>query len=821
MPAPTTINAQRPHAPPKKTRIVRRRGRAHNGIYSDDEIEREARSDTSSDSDVSSLDSATDSETEPASEDVQHTAPAPPTKPAKPLLATPVDWSEMVTGEDMHGAADLPVIDFADLTPAEIERTAPTHAPAPQHRLPRSRSQKATKAVKPPARTSSAPPSVPSPDMLAPDLPQSEHGGESPEPGSSHEHEHEPRHGPMPPRRNGQTARQAYQERLESDPSYVPTVGEFWGHDDRLLDKDLRSLSGWWRGRWQGRGGFRGRGFAPRGRGAFFARTSGQPMPGSENGEPQEMRPSDREWTHDGFEEMKKRDDRRRLIEQPDGAPQRGGFRGGFRGARGGFVSGRGGRGGFGRGGFQSGTQTRTWFAMKPERVWTKHHELFLFSDPALKPRPGQGPGYRIKLPGSDREATVVHAPPRAWPPVVAARGSSSTQTAPTSDDGEKAFTVRLPPRASEEKVVEVEERDQEQVTTVEELSLDDAFTIKPPPPMIPIFPMSAPPAQASFSSAMPPSPPQLEQQQPVEPQQPSPSSAPAQGWITSSPPQPEETKPAPPVLPPLQTVFSPMAAPSPQFGSPYGFAPTPALPPGIVLNQHGMPYEMATGRPVYLQQPMYDVHPRGVLPPHLSMPPPPAPFVPQHLRHPSSMSVSPDFLAHPSPPPMFAETPIFAPPRQSSRIEIRKPTADSDTKKTASPRPSSLRSSVTSSAASSATAPASAAPSSSATIPAPRPAPPAMTSPQQHAVPEFYPTLSPNYAVGSPEQGPPPPVDVQMMGYPQYQQQYYYPPEQYGYAPPPSAYDMQHHPVQYDMYAPPQPQPPHPSDPRAQPVYY
>jgi hypothetical protein len=26
-------------------------------------------------------------------------------------------------------------------------------------------------------------------------------------------------------------------------------VGEFWGHDDRLLDKDLRSLSGWWRGR--------------------------------------------------------------------------------------------------------------------------------------------------------------------------------------------------------------------------------------------------------------------------------------------------------------------------------------------------------------------------------------------------------------------------------------------------------------------------------------------------------------------------------------------------------------------------------------------
>ncbi|TFY72337.1 hypothetical protein EVG20_g668 [Dentipellis fragilis] len=395
----------------------------------------------------------------------------------------------------------------------------------------------------------------------------------------------------------------------------------------------------------------------------------------------------------------------------------------------------------------------------------------------------------------------------------------SGANSATTSDDGEKAFTVRLPPRAGKEKAVEVEievkteARGQEQATTVDELSLDDAFTIKPPPPMIPIFPMSAPPAQASFSSVRPSSP-QLEQQ-------PSPSADLAQGWITSSPPLPEETRPAPPALPPLQTVFSPMAAPSPQFGSPYGFAPTPALPPGIVLNQHGMPYEMATGRAVYLQQPMYDVHPRGVLPPHMSMPPPPAPFAPQHLRHPSSMSVSPDFLAHPSPPPMFAETPIFAPPRQSSRIEIRKPTADPDTKKTTSPRPSSLRSSVTSSTASTAAA-ASATPSNtSATAPAPRAAPPAVTSPQQHAMPEFYPTLSPNYAVGSPEQGPPPPVDVQMMGYPQYQQQYYYPPEQYGYAPPPSAYDMQHRPVQYDMYAPPQPQPPHPSDPRAQPVYY
>jgi len=48
---------------------VRRRGRAKDGVYSDEEIEREARSDSETDDDQSSLDSASDSETEPASED--------------------------------------------------------------------------------------------------------------------------------------------------------------------------------------------------------------------------------------------------------------------------------------------------------------------------------------------------------------------------------------------------------------------------------------------------------------------------------------------------------------------------------------------------------------------------------------------------------------------------------------------------------------------------------------------------------------------------------------------------------------------------------
>ncbi|PWN50843.1 hypothetical protein IE53DRAFT_76748 [Violaceomyces palustris] len=41
----------------------------------------------------------------------------------------------------------------------------------------------------------------------------------------------------------------AYREKLENDPSFTPRVGQFWGHDERLVDRDLRSLSGWWRGR--------------------------------------------------------------------------------------------------------------------------------------------------------------------------------------------------------------------------------------------------------------------------------------------------------------------------------------------------------------------------------------------------------------------------------------------------------------------------------------------------------------------------------------------------------------------------------------------
>jgi hypothetical protein len=137
--------------------------------------------------------------------------------------------------------------------------------------------------------------------------------------------------------------------------------------------------------------------------------------------------------------------------------------------------------------------------------------------------------------------------------------------------------------------------------------------------------------------------------------------------------------------LPALQTTCTPppsqvpMSQPSPAFSSPYGYAP--ALPLGIAMNQHGIPYEVATGRPVYLQAaPLYN--PRPLM--HSHMAPPGIPFVPGRMLHHSS-ATPPDFLPHPPShtPPMngfidpLTGTPIFSFPRQTSRVEIRAPTEE------------------------------------------------------------------------------------------------------------------------------------------------
>ncbi|KAH8915443.1 hypothetical protein BT69DRAFT_883682 [Atractiella rhizophila] len=59
----------------------------------------------------------------------------------------------------------------------------------------------------------------------------------------------EKREGPRAP-----SPRTKYTQRLSTDPSYVPKLGRFWTHDERLLEDDLKGLSSWWRGGGRGRG---------------------------------------------------------------------------------------------------------------------------------------------------------------------------------------------------------------------------------------------------------------------------------------------------------------------------------------------------------------------------------------------------------------------------------------------------------------------------------------------------------------------------------------------------------------------------------------
>ena len=242
----------------------------------------------------------------------------------------------------------------------------------------------------------------------------------------------------------GVSARQAYLQRLEADPSYTPRVGEFWSHDERLLDKDLRSLSGWWRGRWRGRGrggGF-GAGWAGRRPGGRF---SGREQWGiaSESNDP-----TDQDWRHDGYEEIEQAKEAQAPRQPTEQSP-----------GRGGFWSARGrGRSGGVRNGFQhsdplqSSNETsspreqaqqiptrpspnpRLWY--RPEYAWTRHAATYLFSEGSPKPRFGSG-RLRVKLPGQTRY-TFARLPPVAVE--TNSEPATSTPSQPT-----RQVVVRLP----------------------------------------------------------------------------------------------------------------------------------------------------------------------------------------------------------------------------------------------------------------------------------------------------------------------------------------------------------------------------------------
>ncbi|KAF9480678.1 hypothetical protein BDN70DRAFT_905618 [Pholiota conissans] len=769
-------------ASPKKRRVIRRRGRTRGDLDSDDEIEREAATDSESDDDeLSSLDSATDdSDTEPVSEDViprDRTHLPTPRNSKSPetvvkeetgrvngvsdsFFAPSRNWSEMVTDEKANGPSDLPVIDFEDFS----GQPAPKKAPA----------RKAKKAAKPNqasvSRAIPAAPAVPVSEEKSSsvsDEPVVEFPTES-KPAASH-----------PARTPGQSARQAYQHKLETDPSFVPTIGNFWGHDDRLIDTELRSLSGWWRGRGRGRG----RGFGMRGRGGAYPPLPRNVPEGEDPAQPKEVEvpPIERAWTHDGFEELKRKEEHRRAEYQAARNNQASPKRGGFGAGRGGFVPGRG-RGGFMRGGYASssprnGTQFgRIRFAMKPELMWTKQHEAFLYFDPALKPRHGQEQGFRVRIPGHPGQvirATSAHREPSH---AITSEALSEESTV------ELNFIVRLPTGAGKEQEKAAEK-------AAEETPIEEVFTVRPE--LAPKPPTSAlEPTQVqlpvSLAAVVPvlPEPTirsQLEQltlePQPADPER----LALTEQAVLRQPAQEapaEETQPAErPALPALQTTFSPppppqpLVQPAPIYGSPYGFHP--ALPPGLAMDQNGMPYEVATGRPVYLQTPVM-FNPRPVMPPPYN---PGMQFVPGHMHHASA--VSPDFLSHSAShtPPMngFIDpatgAPIFSFPRQT-RIEIRAPTEESERAAKSSARTySGLRTTA--------------------------------------------PSFQPSRHVSNPSNGyyqQPPPEDnghgmtedasqagmPGMMPYPSYQQTYYYP-EPYGY-PQPQYMDMSQG-GQYDVY--------------------
>ena len=162
-------------------------------------------------------------------------------------------------------------------------------------------------------------------------------------------------------------------------------------------------------------------------------------------------------------------------------------------------------------------------------------------------------------------------------------------------------------------------------------------------------------------------------------------------------------------------------------------------MTPGVAMDAHGMPYDLATGRPLFMAAPTQVPTPVYMMPyPHMH----------QHMQH----------RAHASPDPS-----LFAPPRQSSRIEIRRPDASSVSDEgrhlsAHASRPSALRASA----------------SAPAFVPSQAHVPP---PPAPH---EFYPSPPPEV--------PPAPAPGSVMGYPAYPQPPYYgygAPEGYAYPPP------------------------------------
>ncbi|KAG8739243.1 hypothetical protein FRC11_000816 [Ceratobasidium sp. 423] len=194
-------------------------------------------------------------------------------------------------------------------------------------------------------------------------------------------------------RGGGKSHRQAYLDKLLEDPSFIPRVGTFWGHDERLLAPELRSMSDWWRGKRGGRGrGARGRG----GAGALSAggRPAPEPEPKPSTPPPIERTPA-RAYSY-------------------------------------------------------SGTRSRTWprriaptLSREPEQLWTKAPDTHLHIDPSTRPQfPGQGKGIKVNLPGQ-RKPEIVRLP-RGPKPAV------SRAVKPNPVEVPAEIVVKLPGKAGQ-----------------------------------------------------------------------------------------------------------------------------------------------------------------------------------------------------------------------------------------------------------------------------------------------------------------------------------------------------------------------------------
>lgn len=633
------VNSKPPPHRSKGRIVPRRRGRARvDETDSEEELVREPRSDSESETATSTVESETasefDSETEEEPQSVPQESSSPSAHPRTTTVPTtengPNDssffpkhesWSDMMMNQPTE---DLPTVEFSELN------------------LQDSALQQQQRSA------------VPSP-------PPSDH-----EQGSKTESsaQYSSRGGKNPrfSRKPGQSAREAYINRLNNDPAYVPTVGQFWSHDDRLLDKDLRSLSTWWRGKWQGRGrGIRGRGnfangWMVRGRAAF--RNTGNRV-GQD--EPQ----AEATWSHDKFDEVKeaglnkergnnfprggrgfkarnfsrKETDKEQSSEAPAGSSR------------------------FPADMLQFGDGQRTWYAMKPERVWTKQFDGYLHFDIQLKPlqTQGLGQGVRVKLPKSD-SSLEEHEPMVVRLPLDTSYSSKQSQGPSSDSDIPKSFAVKLPSLKS--------------IGKQKEVVSEDVITISPLHPHVHLPSTSAVTvSQESFTSRtileVPESP--IAEAAATSSNQQSTSATQVNGIlptpvkeapavpVTSQPPQ-LSTVPPVPVLSPFQPA-SPYAAPYVYPGHGVSF------PPGIAIAENGVTYDIATGRAVYLQTPPPP-------PPHISLQSPvynPRPMALPHGHHNGLPYMNPMQLAVSST--GFMPTPpLFALPRQSSRIEIRAP---------------------------------------------------------------------------------------------------------------------------------------------------